>query len=100
MWPTLHPKQFFSIIWVVTSQNSDWALCICSLGIQGIVCKRVVKVFQIINTDVLGSDIIKALISSCVQTRRGVLLPEGMIQNGWMRSKGLVLQKLKCQKNT
>jgi hypothetical protein len=49
----------FLTIWVVTSPNSDWAHCNCPLGMRGNMCKHAIKVFRMINTDVLGSNIIR-----------------------------------------
>ena len=49
----------FPTIWVVTSLNSDWAHYNCPLGMRGNMCKHVIKVFRMINTDVLGYDIIR-----------------------------------------
>ena len=49
----------FPAIWVVTSPNSDWAHCNCPLGMRGNICKHVVKVFRIINTEAQPADIIR-----------------------------------------
>ena len=49
----------FPEIWAVMSPNSDWANCNCPLGQRGNICKHVVKVFRMINTEVEPADIIR-----------------------------------------
>lgn len=49
----------FPAIWLVTSPNSDWAHCNCPLGMRGNICKHAVKVFRMINTQVLPGHIIR-----------------------------------------
>lgn len=67
-WPTVHPKQNFPTIWVVTSPILDWALCNCPLRMQGTMCKHAIKVFRMINTNGLVSDIMRY-----ADTSRGII---------------------------